>query len=80
MDRWMDGLMDVLETGPGVGSDALLMQQVVTQVQHSQMDAAPQCLLSHLLNQVVVHLQLLYKREKHRQTGRSDLGHHGGTV
>lgn len=52
----MDGWTDILETGPGVGIDALLMQPVVTQVQHSQMDAALQHPLCHLLNQILIHL------------------------
>lgn len=52
----MDGWMDILETGPGVGIDALLMQPVATQVQHSQMDAALQRPLCHLLNQILIHL------------------------
>ncbi len=65
----MDGWMDVLDTAPGVGSDALLMQKVVTQVQHFQMDAAPQSLLCHLLNQILLHRQLLYeKKDTDRQT------------
>ena len=55
----MDESMDVLETGPGLFADAVLMQQVVTQVQHSQMNAAPQCLLCCLLNQIFIHLKVL---------------------
>lgn len=62
--------MDILEMGPGVSVDALLMQQVVTEVQHFQMDAAPQCLLSHLLNQILIYLQLL---DEKKDTNRSQL-------
>lgn len=58
----MDESMDVLETGPGLLADAVLMQQVVTQVQHSQMNAAPQCLLCRLFNQIFIHLEVLKRR------------------
>lgn len=29
----LDGWMDILEVGPGVGRDALIMQQIMTQIQ-----------------------------------------------
>lgn len=56
MDGWMDGGTDILETGPGVVSDALLVQPVVTQIQLSQPEAALQHLLRHLLDLVLTHL------------------------
>lgn len=52
----MEGRTDILETGPGVVSDALLVQPVVTQIQLSQPEAALQRLLRHLLDLVLPHL------------------------
>lgn len=66
----MDGWMNILEMGPGVGSDALFAQQVVTQVESSQMDAAPQSIFRHLLNQILIDHQPLYENIKQTQTGR----------
>lgn len=59
--------MDVLEVGPGVGRDALLVQLVLTQIQQSQVAAAPQRLLCHAVNHVLTHLQHLQQTfETHR--------------
>lgn len=65
MDGWR---VNILEMGPGVGNDDLLVQPVVTQVQHSQMDVVPQCRLCHLVNLVVTYCELLCKKKSHKQT------------
>lgn len=46
----LDGWMDILKTRPCMGSDVLLMQTVVPEFEHSQMNAAPQRFLCQLLN------------------------------
>lgn len=49
--------MDVLEMSPGVLGNALLVQQVVTEVQHLQVLAAPQFFPRQLHNLVLFHTE-----------------------
>ena len=57
----MDGWMNILEVGPGIGRDALIVQLVLAQIQQSEVAAAPQRLLCHTVDHVPTHLQHLLR-------------------
>lgn len=68
--------MDLPEVGPGSGSNALLMQMVVSQVQDPQMDAVSQFFLCHLLNYIFTHLKRLYMKDTDTAGDAANISNH----